>query len=153
VDREPPRPKTRTTAALSTRTRQETTHEPAPRGEEDARVPAPNPTSEKESCAQASLQTRWHQGGRRTSIPRSSQPHRAIIRIAATCVCGVRPWEYSGNKPVGGDPPIGHEYVGSEETGGSPARQRPVVIGSFVAPEGTCPILPGRITRNLLTAP
>src|SRR5216683_7626274 len=51
--------------------------------------------------------------------PKIVNPTDAIIRIAATCVCGSDLWDYRGINPAGEPRPIGHEYVGVvEETGG-----------------------------------
>jgi len=75
--------------------------------------------------------------------PEIVNPTDAIIRIAATCVCGSDLWDYRGINPVGEPHPIGHEYVGIvEETGGEVSSVKPgqFVIGSFFASDGTCPI-------------
>jgi threonine dehydrogenase-like Zn-dependent dehydrogenase len=75
--------------------------------------------------------------------PRIEQPTDAIIRLAATCVCGSDLWSYRGIEPVTGPSPIGHEYVGVvEETGSDVRAIRPgqFVIGSFIASDNTCEI-------------
>src|SRR2546426_393476 len=50
--------------------------------------------------------------------PKIIEPTDAIIRLAATCICGSDLWPYRGAEPV--DPlPMGHEYVGVVEDVGS----------------------------------
>jgi hypothetical protein len=44
--------------------------------------------------------------------PKIEQPTDAIIRLAATCVCGSDLWSYRGIEPVSGPAPMGHEYAG-----------------------------------------
>jgi NADPH:quinone reductase-like Zn-dependent oxidoreductase len=39
-------------------------------------------------------------------------PTDAVIRIAATCVCGSDLWDYRGINPVAQPTPMGHEYAG-----------------------------------------
>ncbi|ESW92979.1 hypothetical protein X772_04175 [Mesorhizobium sp. LSJC280B00] len=41
----------------------------------------------------------------------------AIIRIAATCVCGSDLWPYRGLQASSGPTPMGHEYCGLVEEG------------------------------------
>jgi threonine dehydrogenase-like Zn-dependent dehydrogenase len=75
--------------------------------------------------------------------PKIEQPTDAIIRVAATCVCGSDLWPYRGIEPVGGPAPMGHEYVGVvEEVGGDVQTIKPgqFVIGSFFASDNTCEI-------------
>jgi threonine dehydrogenase-like Zn-dependent dehydrogenase len=75
--------------------------------------------------------------------PRIEQPTDAVIRIAATCVCGSDLWPYRGIEAVGSPAPMGHEYVGVvEEAGREVHNVRPgqFVIGSFFASDNTCPI-------------
>jgi threonine dehydrogenase-like Zn-dependent dehydrogenase len=75
--------------------------------------------------------------------PKILQPTDAILRIAATCVCGSDLWDYRGINPVNEPHPIGHEYVGVvEEVGGEVETIRPgqFVIGSFFASDNNCPI-------------
>jgi threonine dehydrogenase-like Zn-dependent dehydrogenase len=70
-------------------------------------------------------------------------PTDAIIRTAATCVCGSDLWRYRGISAVPEPVPIGHEYVGIvEEVGASVTTVSPgqFVIGSFFASDNTCPI-------------
>jgi threonine dehydrogenase-like Zn-dependent dehydrogenase len=70
-------------------------------------------------------------------------PTDAIIRLAATCVCGSDLWPYRGIEPVDGPAPMGHEYVGIiEETGADVRNVKPgqFVVGSFFASDNTCQI-------------
>lgn len=67
----------------------------------------------------------------------------AVLRLAATCVCGSDLWPYRGADTVSGPTPIGHEYAGVVEAVGSAvATVRPgdFVVGSFFASDNTCPI-------------
>jgi threonine dehydrogenase-like Zn-dependent dehydrogenase len=74
--------------------------------------------------------------------PKIIEPTDAVIRIAATCVCGSDLWDYRGINPVTGPTPMGHEYcgivgeVGSEVTAIRPGQ---FVIGSFFASDNSCP--------------
>src|SRR3954465_4536739 len=75
--------------------------------------------------------------------PRTEQPTDAIIRLAATCVCGSDLWPYRGIEDVSGPAPMGHEYVGIvEEVGSDVTTIRPgqFVVGSFFASDNTCEI-------------
>jgi threonine dehydrogenase-like Zn-dependent dehydrogenase len=74
--------------------------------------------------------------------PEIVNPTDAVIRIAATCVCGSDLWDYRGINPVTQPTPMGHEYAGVvEEVGAEVSSVRPgqFVIGSFFASDGTCP--------------
>src|SRR5512147_2179975 len=74
--------------------------------------------------------------------PKIIKPTDAIIRIAATCVCGSDLWPYRGLQPVNGPTPMGHEYCGVvEEVGGAVRSVKPgqFVIGSFATSDNTCP--------------
>jgi threonine dehydrogenase-like Zn-dependent dehydrogenase len=74
--------------------------------------------------------------------PRIIEPTDAIIRTAATCVCGSDLWSYRGISPVTEPMPFGHEYVGVvEEVGDAVTAVEPgqFVIGSFFASDNTCP--------------
>src|SRR5207302_2354440 len=74
--------------------------------------------------------------------PKIVEPTDAIIRIAATCVCGSDLWPYRGLQPIDGPTPMGHEYCGIvEEVGGAVRSVRPgqFVIGSFATSDNTCP--------------
>ena len=75
--------------------------------------------------------------------PKIKQHTDAVIRVAATCVCGSDLWPYRGIEPVDGPAPMGHEYVGVVEEVGSDVRGiRPgqFVVGSFFASDNTCAI-------------
>jgi threonine dehydrogenase-like Zn-dependent dehydrogenase len=75
--------------------------------------------------------------------PTIEQPSDAIIRLAATCVCGSDLWPYRGIESVDGPAPMGHEYVGIvEEVGSDVTGIRPgqFVVGSFFASDNTCEI-------------
>lgn len=75
--------------------------------------------------------------------PTIQKPTDAIIRLAATCVCGSDLWPYRGVEKVDKPTPFGHEYVGVvEEVGSDVHTIRPgqFVVGSFMASDNTCPI-------------
>ena len=74
--------------------------------------------------------------------PRITEPTDAVIRLAATCICGSDLWPYRG-----ADTPdhqhMGHEYVGVVEEVGDEVSTLEVgdfVVGSFVISCGTCEI-------------
>lgn len=74
--------------------------------------------------------------------PKIVNPTDAIIKIAATCVCGSDLWPYRGLQAVVGPTPMGHEYCGIvEEVGRAVKSIKPgqFVIGSFFASDNTCP--------------
>ncbi|WP_406327750.1 zinc-dependent alcohol dehydrogenase family protein [Streptomyces sp. NBC_00203] len=74
--------------------------------------------------------------------PKILRPTDAIIRTAATCVCGSDLWDYRGINPVDEPHPMGHEYVGVvEEVGGEVTSVKPgqFVVGSFATSDNTCP--------------
>jgi threonine dehydrogenase-like Zn-dependent dehydrogenase len=74
--------------------------------------------------------------------PKIIKPTDAVIRIAATCVCGSDLWPYRGLQPVPAPTPFGHEYCGVVEEVGSAVRLvKPgqFVVGSFFASDNTCP--------------
>jgi threonine dehydrogenase-like Zn-dependent dehydrogenase len=75
--------------------------------------------------------------------PTIEHPTDAVIRLAATCVCGSDLWPYRGIEQINGPSPMGHEYVGVVEEVGAAVRQvRPgqFVVGSFFASDNTCEI-------------
>jgi threonine dehydrogenase-like Zn-dependent dehydrogenase len=75
--------------------------------------------------------------------PTIVEPTDAVIRLAATCVCGSDLWPYRGLEEVDGPSPMGHEYAGIVEEVGSAVRNvKPgqFVIGSFFASDNTCEI-------------
>ena len=76
------------------------------------------------------------------AAPAIAKPTDAIIRIAATCVCGSDLWPYRGLQPAAEPTPMGHEYCGIvEEIGKEVTSVKPgqFVIGSFFASDNTCP--------------
>ena len=75
-------------------------------------------------------------------LPKVTQPTDAVIRLAATCVCGSDLWPYRGISGITAPTPMGHEYCGVvEEVGRAVERVKPgqFVIGSFAASDNTCP--------------
>ena len=74
--------------------------------------------------------------------PKIMKPTDAVIRMAATCVCGSDLWPYRGLQPVPAPTPFGHEYCGVvEEVGREVTKIKPgqFVVGSFFASDNTCP--------------
>lgn len=74
--------------------------------------------------------------------PRILKPTDAIIRLAASCVCGSDLWPYRGAQPIEGPTPMGHEYCGVVEDVGRDVKSiKPgqFVIGSFFSSDNTCP--------------
>lgn len=74
--------------------------------------------------------------------PKILEPTDAVIRMAATCVCGSDLWPYRGVQPIDGPTPMGHEYCGFvEEVGSAVKRVKPgqFVVGSFATSDNTCP--------------
>ena len=74
--------------------------------------------------------------------PKIVEPTDAVIRMAATCVCGSDLWPYRGLQPLNGPTPMGHEYCGIvEEVGRAVQSIKPgqFVIGSFATSDNTCP--------------
>jgi threonine dehydrogenase-like Zn-dependent dehydrogenase len=75
--------------------------------------------------------------------PTILKPTDAIIRLAATCICGSDLWPYWGVEPVDQPRRMGHEYAGIvEEVGAAVTTIRPgqFVIGSFFACDNSCEI-------------
>jgi threonine dehydrogenase-like Zn-dependent dehydrogenase len=75
--------------------------------------------------------------------PTIEQPTDAIIKLAATCVCGSDLWAYRGTIPTSEPTPMGHEYVGIVEEVGDAVTDIHVgqfVIGSFFTSDSTCEI-------------
>ncbi len=75
--------------------------------------------------------------------PTIEQPTDAVIKLAATCVCGSDLWPYRGVDNVDKPMPMGHEYVGVVEEVGADVRSvKPgqFVVGSFFASDNTCEI-------------
>lgn len=74
--------------------------------------------------------------------PKIIEPTDAIVRMAATCVCGSDLWPYRGLQPINGPTPMGHEYCGVvEEIGRAVKSIKPgqFAIGSFATSDNTCP--------------
>src|SRR6058998_2811942 len=74
--------------------------------------------------------------------PKIIEPTDAVIRLAATCICGSDLWPYRGVEAVD-HLPMGHEYVGLvEEVGSEVKTMKPgdFVVGSFVISDNTCEI-------------
>src|SRR2546423_2570156 len=74
--------------------------------------------------------------------PKIIEPTDAVIRMAATCVCGSDLWPYRGLQPINGPTPMGHEYCGVVEEIGSAVKSiKPghFVVGSFATSDNTCP--------------
>ncbi|HEX2903773.1 MAG TPA: zinc-binding dehydrogenase [Jatrophihabitans sp.] len=70
------------------------------------------------------------------------QPTDAVIRLAASCICGSDLWPYRGANQVDHQV-MGHEYVGVVEEIGADVRTVRVgdfVVGSFIASDNTCEI-------------
>jgi threonine dehydrogenase-like Zn-dependent dehydrogenase len=66
----------------------------------------------------------------------------AIIRLAATCICGSDLWPYRGLNEVSTPLAMGHEYCGFVEAVGSAVttvRPGQFVVGSFCLSDNTCP--------------
>ncbi|MGW8482562.1 zinc-dependent alcohol dehydrogenase family protein [Microbacterium sp. NPDC055903] len=74
--------------------------------------------------------------------PVIAAPTDAVIRLAATCICGSDLWPYRGADTVDATP-MGHEYVGVVEEIGADVKNVKVgdfVVGSFMASDNTCEI-------------
>ncbi len=75
--------------------------------------------------------------------PTITEPTDAIVRLAATCICGSDLWPYRGIEAIDGPTPMGHEYAGIvEEVGDAVTTIQPdqFVVGSFFASDNTCEI-------------
>jgi len=74
--------------------------------------------------------------------PEILKPTDAIIRLAATCICGSDLWPYRGLNDTSEPAAMGHEYCGIvEEVGSAVKNVRPgqFVVGSFCLSDNTCP--------------
>lgn len=70
------------------------------------------------------------------------KPTDAIIKLAATCICGSDLWPYRGAQSVTEPMHMGHEYCGIVvEVGSAVTSVKPgqFVVGSFVLSDNTCP--------------
>src|SRR5215211_4255589 len=75
--------------------------------------------------------------------PTIIEPTDAIIRLAATCVCGFNLWPYRGIDAPAQPTPMGHEYCGIVEAVGSGVTTitpNQFVVGSFFASDNTCAV-------------
>jgi threonine dehydrogenase-like Zn-dependent dehydrogenase len=75
--------------------------------------------------------------------PQIVEPTDAIIRVAASCVCGSDLWPYRGVDRSAEPLKMGHEYVGVVEQIGADVKNIKVgdfVVGSFTASDNTCDI-------------
>ena len=78
----------------------------------------------------------------KTERPTIVEPTDAIIKLAATCICGSDLWPYRGADEVDRQP-MGHEYVGVVAEVGSDVvdiRVGDFVVGSFFSSDNTCEI-------------
>lgn len=69
-------------------------------------------------------------------------PADAIIRLAASCICGSDLWPYRGLNEIAAPLHMGHEYCGTVvEVGSAVTSVRPgqFVVGSFCLSDNTCP--------------
>ncbi|MBD9638856.1 zinc-dependent alcohol dehydrogenase family protein [Ensifer sp. ENS07] len=74
--------------------------------------------------------------------PKILKPTDAIIKLAASCVCGSDLWPYRGLQPTSGTAHMGHEYCGVVvEVGDEVKTVKPgqFVVGSFCISDNTCP--------------
>src|SRR5215469_830645 len=74
--------------------------------------------------------------------PTILKPTDAVIRLAATCICGSDLWPYRGISPVTQPTPMGHEYCGIVEEVGkaiTKVKRGQFVVGSFFASDNVCP--------------
>ncbi|MGW5522870.1 zinc-dependent alcohol dehydrogenase family protein [Gordonia sp. NPDC003950] len=75
--------------------------------------------------------------------PTIIEPTDAVIKLAASCVCGSDLWPYRGIEDVTKRAPMGHEYVGTVTEIGDAVTTIKVgdfVVGSFFASDNTCEI-------------
>ena len=74
--------------------------------------------------------------------PTIQKPTDAVIKLAATCVCGSDLWPYRGLNPVTAPMYMGHEYCGTVvDVGSAVTTVKPgqFVVGSFCLSDNTCP--------------
>ena len=74
--------------------------------------------------------------------PKILKPTDAIIKLAATCICGSDLWPYRGLQPQNGPAHMGHEYCGTVVEVGGDVKHIKVgqfVVGSFATSDNTCP--------------
>ena len=74
--------------------------------------------------------------------PKTLKPTDAIIKLAATCICGSDLWPYRGLQAQSEPQHMGHEYCGTVVEVGSDVktiRRGQFVVGSFATSDNTCP--------------
>jgi threonine dehydrogenase-like Zn-dependent dehydrogenase len=74
--------------------------------------------------------------------PKIEKPTDAIIKLAATCICGSDLWPYRGANQITAPQAMGHEYCGTVvEVGADVKTVKPgqFVVGSFALSDNTCP--------------
>src|SRR5258706_3626473 len=74
--------------------------------------------------------------------PTILQPTDAIIRLAASSICGSDLWPYRGLNDSAGPQAMGHEYCGVVEAVGSAVKSvksGQFVVRSFCISDNTCP--------------
>lgn len=74
--------------------------------------------------------------------PKILKPTDAIIKLAASCICGSDLWPYRGIQGMDAPTAMGHEYCGVVvEVGSEVKNVRPgqFVVGSFALSDNTCP--------------
>ena len=74
--------------------------------------------------------------------PKILKPTDAVIKLAATCICGSDLWPYRGLQRQDGPQHMGHEYCGTVVEVGADVKHIKVgqfVVGSFATSDNTCP--------------
>lgn len=74
--------------------------------------------------------------------PTVQKPTDAVIKLAATCVCGSDLWPYRGLNQFNAPMHMGHDYCGTViEVGSAVTSIKPgqFVVGSFCLSDNTCP--------------
>lgn len=85
--------------------------------------------------------------------PTLLRPTDALVRVAATCVCGSDLWYYRGESDKKPGTRIGHEFIGTVEAVGPDVRTLGVgdfVIAPFSFSDGTCPNCVAGITSSCI---
>ncbi len=75
--------------------------------------------------------------------PTIELPTDAVIKVAASCICGSDLWPYRGENPIKVGSPIGHEVVGTVEEVGSEVEgfaPGDFVVVPFCHCDNTCPV-------------
>jgi len=75
--------------------------------------------------------------------PEIDEPTDAIVRLAATSICGSDLWPYRGVETLDWPQPMGHEYAGIVERVGHDVRTiwpGQFVVGSFFTSDNTCDV-------------